>query len=154
MLLTQLRGGQIFFCQLIQIWYKITPHTTYIKVSYIQITKCHRHIIRKTLFLVEENTVTTIPKLLFGVSEVHRKNPASFRKITSGGPGKALRNRCTVYTGAVTTTGHKETLHYEGVAEAHSPGRALVIRRGPSRLESKRPSPLSFCSEGSGCFFL
>lgn len=63
-LVTKVSRGQILFCQLVQIWYKITPHTAYIRnlvtfKSQVTATSLEN--------LVDENTVTTIPKLLSGV---------------------------------------------------------------------------------------
>lgn len=46
-----------------------STHHGHYKVSYIQITS-HRHVVRKSLCLVDENTVTTIPKRLFGGGKI------------------------------------------------------------------------------------
>lgn len=63
---------------------KHSPHYLHYQVSYILITTCHCHIIRKSLLLVDENTVTTIAKLLFWVSKTSRRssveNPTNFTK--------------------------------------------------------------------------
>lgn len=78
--LTQVSSRQIF-CQLIQIWYKITSCTIYIikLITFKSQQICH--IIRKSLYLVDENTVTTILKL-FGVSKVQKLTGKSHKLQT------------------------------------------------------------------------
>lgn len=130
-----------------------SPHNLHHKVSYIQITTCHRHSIRKPLFfLVDENTVTTIPKLLFfsGVSKISCRSSLeksqTLPKVTSGGPlEKALRNKCTTHTGAVAATGHKEMLFCkQGRRWSSQFWTGLRVLPGPVQ---------TVCREGSGCFF-
>lgn len=57
------------FCQLVQIWYKITPHTAYIR----KLVTFKSQVTATSLEnLVDENTVTTIPKLLSGVFKMSK----------------------------------------------------------------------------------
>lgn len=91
--------------------------------SYIQITSCHGHVIRKSLVLVEENTVTTIPKLLTGLqnqpwaTSTGKTIPQSLPKGTLGRPVKAFRKKYTIDGSAVTAAGHKETLYSKRFTE-------------------------------------
>lgn len=96
-----------------QIWYK--KHSTYDphhKISYIRITS-HCHVIRKSLlFFVNENTVTTIAKLLSWLqnqpSAWFAAKSHKLEKLTQVILKRLFRKKCTVYMSAVTTTGHRE----------------------------------------------
>ena len=74
---------------------------------------------KSTFFvLVDENTYSKTTKATVRTHKISRRQSSVenmtnlTKKFTSGGPGKALREKCTINTGAVTTTGHKETLYY------------------------------------------
>lgn len=109
-----------------------SPHNLHHKVSYIQITTCHRHSIRKPLFfLVDENTVTTIPKLLFfsGVSKISCRSSLeksqTLPKVTSGGP--------------LEKGFEKQVHHAHGCSRRNRPqGDAVLQTRAPLKLSSER----------------
>lgn len=58
-----------------------STHHGHYKVSYIQITS-HRHVVRKSLCLVDENTVTTIPKRLFGAGKIPQRHWMSLWEVS------------------------------------------------------------------------
>lgn len=65
-----------------------------------------------------------------------------------------MRNKCTVYRGAVAATGHKETLFCKPERRWSSQfWTGPRVLRGPVQTGIKGASPHSVCREGSGCFF-
>lgn len=123
-----------------------SPHNLHHKVSYIQITTCHRHIIRKPLFffLVDENTVTTIPKLLFfsGVPKIScrssmEKSHKLYQKLPQAVPRKRLWETSAPCTGVQSPqqATRRRCSANHSAAEAHSSGQARESCEVQSRLE-------------------